>query len=79
MACMEHYCHNCNWVHFDNTSGPVDCPICGGDLIHSWDEANDHYGDEDCDFYRDFDSEPEICDMSEAEHELGEGDGEQDD
>ena len=74
---MTHECTNCSWIDFNNKFGPVDCPSCGGQLIHTWDEQGDHT-DGDCTFYRDFDAE-EICDTTEAEHALGIGDGEQDD
>jgi uncharacterized Zn finger protein (UPF0148 family) len=45
MSCMEHWCVLCKWVDFDNTSGPMWCPVCGGDVRHDFDEADDHWED----------------------------------
>ena len=46
MACMEHYCPNCDWTDFNNKPrSPAYCPVCGEALDHIWDEEYDHYDD----------------------------------
>lgn len=46
MACMEHYCHKCNHMEFNNNS-MLHCPNCGSMEISShWDEQYDHHGDD---------------------------------
>lgn len=38
MACMEHFCHNCNNMWFTNTGG-CKCPKCGSnEIVHTFDE-----------------------------------------
>ena len=42
MACMTHECLNskCNWMKFDNHSGPSYCPKCGGEVTSQYDEQD---------------------------------------
>ena len=39
MACLEHYCTQCDWYSCDNepTHGP--CPVCGAPVATVWDEV----------------------------------------
>lgn len=48
MACMEHWCIECNYTEFNNSHGPLSCPKCGGEMRHTFDEPSDEsYGYED--------------------------------
>lgn len=43
MACMEHWCNECDWFTADNKS-PVEwsrCPECAGRVMHHCDEQDD--------------------------------------
>lgn len=40
MACMEHWCPDCDFAEFNNQSRtPEVCPVCGSRLRHFCDEA----------------------------------------
>ena len=42
MACMTHDCTVCGETVFDN-SPYTKCPVCGGQMIHSFDEDESDY------------------------------------
>ena len=42
MACMEHGCEDCDFFTMNNNyRNPKICPVCGGRIIHTWDEVPD--------------------------------------
>ena len=41
MACMEHYCYDCNHTVFNNQRYMAYCPKCKSDNVTShWDDAD---------------------------------------
>lgn len=41
LSCMEHVCLECGHMVFNN-SVRGQCPKCGGEMIHNWDEQLDY-------------------------------------
>jgi hypothetical protein len=42
MSCMEHFCHECKHVWFNNEPRPM-CPLCcSHNVAHTFDEDGDH-------------------------------------
>lgn len=44
MACMEHYCTECDWFALDNQRHKA-CPKCGAKVQSLFDEENDSKGE----------------------------------
>jgi uncharacterized Zn finger protein (UPF0148 family) len=58
MGCMEHRCPTCYWAVFDNEEGPIECPRCGGRVVHIHDEDGDLRAPRDYDYGEDDTSDP---------------------
>jgi hypothetical protein len=50
MACCEYDCLECGWLEFGNRPSGGSCPKCGGRMRVTFDEADDHRGDDRYDY-----------------------------
>ena len=61
MACMEHWCPKCDFITFNNSGGPFECPNCGAKLHHDFDEKYDHYPERDFEEFYEREDDEDYC------------------